>query len=214
MIKAKAYQVAPEYQHSPLDDYGCCELHAMAIVGNKDFKAYTCDEYDVVDAFVEERLNGELHSVPSSLPRLDKAPYSDWEIQYIESVCNQYIKGRISRNQAITEIISLYTKHHWTYKTIRGTVQSEWQILLYDTIIYPIGDARIDEIEKAYFNLGTEWEITFIDENEEYIASHYSYKDRPEEIKQDIAEAVELDVSEIEFHQFDGWTRTPKYKTF
>ena len=64
------------------------------------------------------------------------------------------------------------------------------------------------EIETEYFNTGDEWKID--DNGDTFTVYTHSWRD--DEKRQEIADAVGCDPSDVILYAFDGYEYTPKYK--
>lgn len=59
-----------------------------------------------------------------------------------------------SNTMELVEFLKERTHEAWTYTTIYGNAQDEWQY-----IVYKMNAINIADLEYEYFNLGTEWQI-------------------------------------------------------
>ena len=85
---------------------------------------------------------------------LKRGQLSEIEIDsLIESACESY--SRYGHEQALADMLSTLTGIIWDYTMIRGSSQSEWNYLFYQTPFTPY----VKTFERQYFNMGTEWEI-------------------------------------------------------
>lgn len=192
-MKYKAYQVAPEYQESPI--YMFDEMpEGLEIYGNKDYKQHTSDIFDNVLEALENEDFSYINTEGKNINRLN------------ELAAKYYTRG--ANNEAIiAEALSIVTGQEWEYKCIRGCCQSDWNYIYYCPEEWTAKALEYFEIE--YFNTGEEWRVIDEDGEECYYYTHEwndIYKTR------ELAENIGCNVSDLTLYAFDGWTKTPKYK--
>lgn len=192
-MKYKAYQVAPEYQESPLDMFD--EMpEELEVYGNKDYERHTSDIFDNVLEALEEEDFDYVNTEGKDIERLN------------ELAAKYYTRG--ANNEAIiAEALSIVTGEKWEYKCISGCCQSDWNYVYYRPEEWT--DKELEYFEIEYFNIGEEWRI--MDENGDecyYYTHEWSdiYKTR------ELAENIGCSVQDLTLYAFDGWTKTPKYK--
>lgn len=214
MIEAR--QVPTDLQESPID-LTYAEMFDLAIDGNRNFHPYCCEEYQQTKDFISHCLsytwNKGIDTDQQLLDILDNYLNSHGEItidtgKKIWEKLLAYDHSKLTWATAILNILSIWTGDEWNVYTMRGTVQSEWQNVFYNTKTYTMEQIKL--LEMDYFNLGTEWEIKDGDDT----WSIYCYKHGDEELKEEIADAISRDVSEIKFFKFNGYVRTPDFKEF
>lgn len=118
------------------------------------------------------------------------------------------IYERFDGEKKILRALHLVTGKRWEKKTLRGYCQGDWQDIYYPAADYTAEDLKLLEIE--YFNMGSEWIIETEEEPEGF--SMYCYGDSPEAIRAEIAALEGVKPEEVKIFEFDGWTRTAKYK--
>ena len=193
-MKIKAYQVAPEYQESPLylfDEW----LEGLEIYGNKDYKRHTSATFDEV------------------LECLDYGDFSDFEFtghkaERMAELCNKYGTRGADDEGIIAEALSIVTGQKWEYKQISGCCQSDWNYIYYRPDECP--EKALEYFEVEYFNTGDEWRIE--DEEGNDFGSGYTHEWNDDEKKREIAENIGVDPGDVTLYLFDGWTKTAKYK--
>ena len=94
-MKIKAYQIAPEYQESPLYLFDEV-LEGLEIFGNKDYKRHTSETFDEV------------------LECLDYGDFSDfgftgYKAERLEELCNKYYTQGANNEAIIAEALSIVT---------------------------------------------------------------------------------------------------------
>lgn len=193
-MKIKAYQVAPEYQESPLCLFDEV-LEGMEIYGNKYYKRHTSATFDEV------------------LECLEYGDFSDFEFteykaERMEELCNKYGTRGADDEGIIAEAISIVTGQKWEYKQISGCCQSDWNYIYYRPEEWTAKALEYFKIE--YFNTGEEWRIE--DEEGDDMGNVYTHEWNDDEKKREIAENIGVDPGEVTLYLFDGWIKTAKYR--
>ena len=195
-MKIKAYQVAPEYQESPLylfDEW----MEGLEIYGNKDYKRHTSVTFDEVLECLEY---GDFSDFESKLTGCDAAR--------IDDLCDEYGTRKANDQRIIAEALSIVTGKKWEYKQISGSCQSEWNYIYYRPDEWP--EKMLEYFEVEYFNTGDEWHIE--GEEGEDFGSVYTHEWNDDEQRREIAENIGVNPDEVTLYLFDGWTKTAKYK--
>ena len=195
-MKIKAYQVAPEYQESPMSLIDEC-LEGLEIYGNKDYKRHTSKTFDEV---LECLDCGDFKDFESKLTGCDAAR--------IDDLCDEYGTRKANDQRIIAEALSIVTGQKWEYKQISGIYQSDWNYIYYRPEEWK--EKAIEYFEVEYFNTGDEWRIE--DEEGDDLGSGYTHELDDDGKKQEIAENIGVDPDEVTLYLFDGWTKTAKYK--
>lgn len=192
-MKYKAYQVAPEYQESPLDWSDARDnLEGMEIYGNRDYESRTSQTFNNVrDALYYDNF--------------DALDVSERDEKKLRKLSEKYAYAG-HNEEIIAAALSIVTGQKWEYKQICGSCQSDWNIIYYRPELWSAAALCAFKIE--YFNEGTEWDIQ--DENGEEITFVYTYEHNQE--KEEIAEALGVNTADIVLYRFDGWTKIAKYK--
>lgn len=192
-MKYKAYQIAPEYQQSPLClDRDFANFEGMEIYGNRDYESRTSQTFDNVrDALYYDNFDA-LNVLES-----DEKKLHELAEKYEYAGHNEEI---------IAAALSIVTGQKWESKQICGSCQSDWNIIYYRPELWSAAALCAFEIE--YFDTGTEWSIQ--DENGEEMRLIYVYERG--QAKEEIAEALGVNTADIVLYWFDGWTKTEKYK--
>ncbi len=192
-MKYKAYQIAPEYQESPLYlDRDFAESEGMEIYGNRHYESRTSQTFDNVrDALYYD--NFDAFDISES----DEKKLHELAEKYAHAGHNEKI---------IAAALSIVTGQKWEHKQICGSCQSDWNIIYYRPELWSAAALCAFEIE--YFNTGTEWSVQ--DENGEEMQLIYVYEHG--QAKEEIAEALGVNTADIVLYWFDGWTKTEKYK--
>ena len=193
-MKIKAYQIAPEYQETPLWLFD--EMpEGVEICGNKDYIRHTSATFDEV------------------LECLEYGDFSDFEFtgykaERLEELCNKYGTRGADDEGIIAEALSIVTGQKWEYKQISGCCQSDWNYIYYRPEEWTAKALEYFEIE--YFNIGNEWRIE--DEEGDDMGNVYTHEWNDDEKKREIAENIGVDPDEVTLYLFDGWTKTAKYR--
>ena len=194
-MKIKAYQIAPEYQESPL--YLFDEVpEGLEIYGNRDYIRRTSETFDEV---LEGLEYGDFSEFESKL--------TECEAARIDDLCDEYGTRKANDQSIIAEALSIVTGQQWEYKEISGSCQSEWNYIYYRPEEWTKKALEYFEIE--YFNTGDEWRIE--GEEGEDFGSVYTHEWNDDEQKREIAENIGVDSGDVTLYLFDGWTKTAKY---
>ena len=193
-MKIKAYQVAPEYQESPLslfDEW----MEGLEIYGNRDYIRRTSEIFDEV------------------LECLDHGDFDAFEIagdkaERLEELCDKYGSCGADDEGIIAEALSIVTGQKWEYKQISGCCQSDWNYIYYRPEEWT--EKALEYFEVEYFNTGDEWRIE--DEEGDDLGSVYTHEWNDDEQKREIAENIGVDPGDVTLYLFDGWTKTAKYR--
>ena len=192
-MKYKAYQVAPEYQESPLDwSNGLYNLAGMEIYGNKNHDQHT-----------SQTFNNLLHAL--YYDDFDAFDVSEGDEKKLRELSDKYAYAG-HNEEIIAAALSIVTGQKWEHKQICGNYQGDWNIIYYRPELWSAADLLVFEIE--YFNTGTEWSVQ--DENGEEIRLVYVYEHG--QAKEEIAEALDVNTADIVLYWFDGWAKTEKYR--
>lgn len=193
-MKIKAYQVAPEYQESPLCLFDEV-LEGMEIYGNRDYIRRTSATFDEV------------------LKCLECGDFSDFEFteykaERMEELCNKYGTRGADDEGIIAEALSIVTGQKWECKQISGCCQSDWNYIYYRPEEWT--EKALEYFEIEYFNTGEEWRIE--DEEGDDMGNVYTHEWNDDEKKREIAENIGVDPDEVTLYLFDGWIKTAKYR--
>lgn len=228
-MKHYARQIAPEYQESPLELFGFPEN--VYVFGNRHYIERTEGLQEIRDAleniaeaFEEMQLgeyiysNANLHAVIwYEMPRDSGEGYTRAERMEIVQLAEKYahsLSWSDSEICVILRILEIVRGEEYDSATIRGCCQGDWQ-----EIIYPARYGRewLEAFEAEYFNTGTEWEIDDGDSAPEdpgeisgYSVYCTSWNDDGQ--RQEIADAIGCDPSDVIMYAFDGYDYTPVYK--
>ena len=230
-MKYYARQIAPESQVSPLDLFGI-DTDYINITGNRDYKEYTSLMFENVrDALILgdileewEAINNHGRSMYYAwsdalrdiLPPSGRGEYTRAERMKIPEIASEYYYGA-DENKCITELLTIVTGRAWACKTLSGCAQSEWVYAFYPENAW--NRAQLDEFECEYFNYGSEWEIDDGDfapdtDSPENINGYsvYCHAWNDYDIRQEIADAIGCDPSDVIMYELTGYTRTACYK--
>lgn len=185
MKKYIAKQIDPEYQTSPWEYYE--NEDDFIIFGNRDFIEFVPDAYkDIFNAV----KTGEF-----------------WRLsEKSDHVIESYENGIITDRDLLLSVLKAETGKTWYFDSIRGCCQSDWQYIVY---IDSGNNERLNYISMDYFNTGTEYIITDPDGDETAL---YCYSYNAEGIRKEIADAFGIAPEDVDIYDFDGYTKTPKYK--
>lgn len=193
-MKIKAYQVAPEYQESPMYLFDDC-LEGLEIYGNRNYIRRTSETFDEV------------------LECLDCGDFSDFGItgckaERLEDLCNKYYTQGADNEAIIAEALSIVTGKEWEYKQVSGCCQSDWNYIYYRPDEWT--EKALEYFEVEYFNTGDEWRIE--DEEGDDLGSVYTHELNDDGKKREIVENICIGPCDVTLYLFDGWKKTAKYK--
>lgn len=193
-MKIKAYQIAPEYQESPL--YAFAEMpDNLEICGNSDYKRHTSATFDAVLKCLEY---GDFSGLE----------FTGYKADRLEELCNKYGTQGADHELIIAEALSIVTGQKWEYKEICGACQSEWNCIYYQPEEWTEKELKYFAIE--YFNTGDEWRIEDDEGNEFW--NIYTHEWDEDGKKKEIAECIGVYPKDVTLYLFDGWTKTANYK--
>lgn len=133
----------------------------------------------------------------------NKKVIHEFKLLLEEYETDRYYKGTVQ-----IDMLSLLTGLNWRKCTINGFSQSEWNEILYPMELVSDNDIRIFEMD--YFNIGTEWLFPDGDAS----ISIYCYGITYDEIKQEIADAFDVNAADIKLKAFSHYGRVAHYEFF
>lgn len=185
-MKIKAYQVATEYQESPL--YLSDEVpEGLEIYGNRNYIRRTSETFNEV------------------LECLDYGDFSDFgftghKADRLEELYNRYYTQGADNEAIIAEALSIVTGQKWEYRQISGSCQWDWNYIYYRPEEWT--EKALEYFEIEYFNTGDEWRIE--DEEGDDFGSVYTHEWDDDEQRREIAENIGVDPDEVTLYLFDG----------
>ena len=202
MIYAK--QVNPEYQDSYTDFQEESNLCGFAIMGNRRYFEYKAEYFDKFLSAMENDPCYWTFTYDDLTPE---------EIKDFKETWSKYAYHNADYYKTLVRLLSIYYKEDFDMVTLRGSVQREWNYLIYRPRL--LSDKDIERLECEYFNTGTEWIIYTDDPEEEPDAeqetSVYCCSWSDEGIKEEIAQAAGDVASAVVLLKYAGETRTPVY---
>ena len=193
-MKIRAYQVAPEYQESPLWLFD--EMpEGVEICGNKDYIRHTSATFDEVLECLEY---GDFSGFE----------FTEYKAERLEELCNKYGTRGADDESIIAEALSIVTGRKWKYKQIFGCCQSDWNYIYYRPEEWT--EKALEYFEIEYFDTGKEWRLE--DEEGDDFGNVYTHEWKDDERKREIAENIGVDPGEVTLYLFDGWIKTAKYR--
>ncbi len=215
-----AKQIPPEWQQSPLflDDFP----DNIAVFGNRAYKSHIPETVQaVIDCLEAGELASELElfaPLASDAPAYDSP--ADAIAAYLPPEKGSYTAADIAAIQAVLAsrepwspenmalILTIQTGREWSYGTITGDCQGDWQHIVFPADEWPADVARDFEVE--YFNLGAEWEITDETGDDTYTIYTHAW-DRGGTLKE-IADVIGCNADEISIHFFNGFQQVPTWE--
>lgn len=216
----KAYQVPWDIQDSM---FGSEEwyLENVAIFGNKDFRGCICpaveraksvmDDEDLL-GFIEDHIGkpkyqwyyGNLTEYMMDVaPPFHKEKYSTKDISIIKETILGYTDS-IDEDDALVALLEVMTGEEWKCTIIRGCCQRDWNKLYYPKSFKDC----VKDIERRYFNTGSEWRI---EQEGEYDYYHYTTAWDNDEIRSEIADVACVPVEDVQMFEFSGYRQEATY---
>ena len=188
--KLYAKQVSPDLQESPLFYDELCFPENIVVFGNSHYKEHLTDSFSLVKGALEDGELWEFTDITCNLPKKGGEAYSVEELNSVKSLIRSFDYARSDKDKIICSLLSIVESEPWDYMTIRGSVQSEWNI-----IYYPVNqwtDKALSNFSMEYFNEGTEWIVHdegYIPSSPDQISGYttYCYSCSLENIKKEIA---------------------------
>ncbi len=204
-MKINCYQVAPEYQESPL--FYCFPLD-ISIFGNHQFRERFSDEVEsIMKVLRDSTFTWALDCCESTDERREQL--KDWfpEMPELEDVDIETLTSDILHEERYDRVFTYLTGHEYDMMEIRGSRQRDWNYMYYLVDDYP--EYMLRHIEIEYWDEGTQWECEM--DNDEFI-SIYTHSCYLEKQRVEIAEELGVDPLDIVLHKFVGWKRTAEYQ--
>ena len=229
-MKIIARQVPLEYQRSPLDLLGPDEWpENIAITGNRD---YTAHEPAVFARTYQALYNGDIldnleHIGPDDWYKNataaivdalepEKPRYSTRDIHQIKQLAEDFSRASGAvENGILCRVLSIVIGEKWTWKTIHGSGQSDWQEVFYPADEWSRDD--LDRLEAEYFNEGIEWDVWVREDGDDLDQAEpptYVYTTAWDQDGQrrEIAAEFGGDPADVVLYELTGWSREPKYQ--
>lgn len=232
-MKLIAKQVNPEFQESTLfisDETFSDETFPddICIWGNRDYNTHMPDyALDALDVLVQGDLYNELQSIENESatayyktateaitdmlpPVYPREEYNARHIRDIKRIIYNYEAGKCNQEQGFVMLLSSVTGRQWSYKTIHGCCQGDWQY-----IASPVDDwsrERLRNFEIEYFNLGAEWKVYEDGADADDCLYVYTHSYSTGKTKKEIAETWGNCDATVTLFRFTGYTRTPNYE--
>lgn len=220
-------QIAPEYTDFALyfDDDGLKsvsgECNAVYINDGRNYSSgYNSEEYmsyyKQLSGLVEDYDN-EIYTAEELFkdcaPDISKEKY--YELVELIECCYHY--G--ITNYRIAQFLELKTNKSWDVESFRGYSQGDYCEVVYCSDVY--STEEIKEIGKMYLGCGSEFECIDCDENgnptDEICGGYFATDDivwtEDDRLIKYFTDYLGCRPDEIEVQLFDGYIRTPKYKT-
>lgn len=201
-MKIIARQIAPEYQDP--------RLFYISRSGELQYE----DEY-WEDISVLPRPGYHNHFSPvveEVYNKLEKELFTDDELSgklsSVSDAVRNYSWDYLNQIPTLCAVLTVLTGHPYVWQEIHGSTQRDWQTIVYPSNFYSDDDIKM--FEALFFNTGSEYEITYDDED--VGCPFYTIKDKPEEIKKEISNYFGASPEEIELYNFTGYKKIPQYE--
>lgn len=228
-MKYYARQIAPEYQESPLDMFGI-DTDYINITGNRDYTERVSllfenvrdalilgdilEEWEAINNHGRSLYYAWADALRDIIPPSGRGKYTRAERLRIPEIAREYYYGA-DENECITELLGIVTGQPWEWSTLRGCCQRDCVSAFYPASAWT--RETLYAFKTEYFNTGTEWEIHDGDEepaapDEIHGYSVYCTSWSEAGQRQEIADAIGCEPSNVIMYEFTGYTRTACYK--
>ena len=227
-MKYYARQIAPECQESPLF-YDEIDTDYINITGNRSYNEHVSLLFENVrDVLEHGTIENEWHDIQHGescydtwadvlndiIPPQGRGEYTRAERLRIPEIASDYYYG-LGDNQCICDLLEIVTGKEWECRILRGCCQGDWVYAFFPADAWTLETPKAFETE--YFNTGTEWEIHDGEEAPEDPAdisgySVYCVSWNEAGQRQEIADAIGCDPSDVIMYEFTGYARTACYK--
>lgn len=204
-MKIEAYQIDPAVQESNLFyvkdgriRWEDCGWEDVSLIPRKGY-FYTMS--GVVEEVYEKLENGEYLDDPELSGKL--APVAE--------LIKNYSWDYLRQTETLCAVCSIVDNREYVYKTIRGCCQDDWQTIVYPFTAYTKKD--IETFEIMFFNTGTEYVVHESTPDYDGETGIYCCNYRIEDIRQEIADAFNVNASDVVIHKFAGYKKIPQYET-
>lgn len=215
-----ATQVDPENQESPLMEYGMDDIRMqeVVIIGDYNRRSGNPELIDFIKVFEEyaddfSEIIEETKNPQKALDEIIKyfdlsSKYgNDYTPSHDIAVWKVALKA-VETTDYEAEVLHALTGKEYEKDSMHGAGQSDWANIVRPT---EWSSDDFDHFEAEYFNTGTEWIVSPMDDLDES-ESIYVYAWDVEGIKREIAESLGADPKEIQLKVFDGYEKIPKYR--
>ena len=179
----------------------------IVITGNRDFIDRVNAEWykrvmSIIDDMETDSYIGQCFSDYSNYPDIDRQKRLAILTAYREEKDNLELACRIAN--------IIFPDKHYECRIIRGSSQSEWNYVAYESEYKPI----IDDLEEYYF--GECIEIHWVDDNGASCIEYMNYTqfwniEREGKLKEEISRYVDID-DDIEIMVSDGYTMVKNWR--
>ncbi len=210
-MKIIAKQVDPECQDSNFDSVITFMNNDIVFVGNRDYRSHTTPEYDLLIKYIGNAAYDYAYNITNINDTLLNYGFTNptgknWSKPKLHQWRGILEADNLEDDENIIKALNLLTGGNWEFTKIRGYCQSDWQGVYYDSSKWSKDDIKALEID--YFNLGTGYDCYPADDPEDTTYIYVYYDDA----KKEISDCYGVKPDEVVIYQFDGYTKTPKYK--
>ena len=233
-MKLYAKQVNPEYQESPMMlDCDVIDSNDIAMYGNEDYNSHMPDLFKTVvdtvehdpDNIIFEMLrhaSTDRELIEEVFQPVNKLRFSEADIAGIAYFLkDNWTNPNPDDADCIVHLMTLITGHEWSTKVITGATQGEWQRVYYDSEVWSRKD--LEFVENEYFNLGTQWDVVLMrDEDEKLSQEDMDFAD-PEycythdgatnlDAKYELADDYGVDPADVTLYRIKGYKTVCVYE--
>ena len=227
MKRVIARQVNPELQESPLEYFGG-GYDVFSVFGNRQYHETMTDVVEKTKNTLDgAELYDELQAIKSNdganyetteecimdyLPPENGGKYTENQLEELEKLISDYTGYKTSHDlDVLCEVLSIVDGKTYDWTTIRGCCQGDWNYCVYPA------DADVKSFEVEYFNLGSEWMVSELEEGEKeedcddgYTMYVYSWDET--DMRKEIADSAGCKPENVTMYKFAGYIKTPKYE--
>ena len=215
-----AKQVAQEEQESYLV---IDELEGISFLENRNYDAHIQELHsEVLNA-----LDCDIEDILEECKQIDNNKYADVFSDYISAdindkqalkmykfLNNEYyawwqVNFRNSKSDflsCVCTVLEIITGHKHEQAIISGSVQGDWQGVIYDCDMW--NKETLDALAIEYFNMGTEWIIDHDNITESFYSCALSF----DEIKKELCESLQCKPDDLIMLAFAGYEQIIQYK--
>lgn len=208
MSKIKIYEVDPDHQGEFLTMHFITDCFPEAsFFGNWYYRDHKTPLYLACESFLIDGI-GEAESIGNDFCMDDAiGDVEDWfknrDLPIDRETASAIYNGAITDNLSAVDLMNIVQKEKYIHMILSGCCQSDW----IECVMPATYDCSI--VEGYFFNTGTEYSVEL--SPSESVYGNYYCGTHEENIRQ-ICKEYDVDISDVVFYQFDGYTKKAKYQ--